>query len=70
MKCLTQNKSIVANSLVWAAVILVTAFLAKGTDFAKYNFLLIVLGASFSHMQLTKARGKACCNPFRKDSED
>lgn len=58
MKCFKPNKKILAHSVLWAAVMLLTAFFIKGQDYSTTVLIFMIGGWYFSHHLLTKSMGK------------
>ncbi|MFC3095390.1 hypothetical protein DRW07_16140 [Alteromonas sediminis] len=68
MKCITENKQSVIFSLVWAGVILLSAYLSQGEDFASTALIFAITGWYISYHYFFKPQAAGCCR--KKSSAD
>lgn len=61
MKCVTGDKKSIAFSLVWAGVILLSAYLSQGENFASTALIFAITGWYISYHYFVKPQSAGCC---------
>lgn len=61
MKCVTGNSKSIIFSLVWAGVILLSAYFSQGKDFASTTLIFAIGGWYISYHYFFKPNSSSCC---------
>lgn len=61
MKCNNENMKSITLSLFWAGIILLSAYLSQGNDYAATTLIVAVSGWYISYHYLVKPNSASCC---------